>query len=81
METKNWIKKNWKALLGSAIPASIIIVEAIVLSKVKSENKKLQDENLELRGQITAGERENRRLSRENGNLNYQLGKLVAKRN
>lgn len=36
------------------------------------ENKRLEGENRELRN-------ENKRLGKENGNLNYQLGKEVAK--
>jgi septal ring factor EnvC (AmiA/AmiB activator) len=45
------------------------------LGNLEKENQSLKGENADLRGQIRATEKENRRLGREIENSYYQLGK------
>ena len=83
-----WIKENpWTATTMATL-FTLSVVEGVMmlkaydrLGKLEKENQVLKSENLDFRGQIRANERENRRLGREIGNLNYQLGKSVASKN
>ena len=82
-----WFKTNWPCFLGFMVSTGISVYTIMQNEQLRKENRALNDrnkslekENNELSGQVKAGERENRRLSRENGNLNYQLGKAVAKK-
>lgn len=74
----SWFKKNWRILVEAAVIIADTTITWKLYGDLKKEIQKLQGENTDLRGQIYANERENRRLSRENGNLNFQLGKMVA---
>ncbi len=74
----SWFKKNWRTLAEAAVFITETAIAWKLYGDLEKENQKLQSENTDLRGQIYADERENRRLSRENGNLNFQLGKMVA---
>jgi hypothetical protein len=84
----DWIKENpWTATTMATL-FTLSVVEGVMmlkaydrLGKLEKENQVLKSENLDFRGQIRANERENRRLGRELGNLNYQLGKSVASKN
>ena len=84
----DWIKENPWTVTTMATLFTLSVVEGVMmlkaydrLGKLEKENQVLKSENLDFRGQIRANERENRRLGRELGNLNYQLGKSVASKN
>ena len=84
----SWIKENpWEVTAGLTL-FTLYIVEGVILlkanerlGKLEKDNQVLKNENADLRGQIHANEKENHRLGRELGNLNYQLGKSVASKN
>ena len=82
----DWVKDHSVEITSGFISICSIVVGAVMYQKVTREkkvlmkkNQELENENRELRGQVIAGEKENRRLNRENGNLNYQLGKMASK--
>ena len=84
----DWVRNHSVEIVSGVVSISSIVLSIVVCQRVKREgeilkkkNQELENENRELRGQIIAGEKENRRLNRENGNLNYQLGKMAAKQN
>ena len=78
----SWIKKNPVTIGVSLISLTLMGIEGYYLLRAKEnigdltkENQSLKGENADLRGQIRATEKENRRLGREIENSYYQLGK------
>ena len=83
---KQWLKKNWPSILVSGVSVMAVAYEYYLITELKrtndalvAENRDLERKSLDLAGQVRASERENRQLTREIGNLNYQLGKVVSK--
>ncbi len=84
METEE--KKKKKVVPFIVAITGILLLGGIGLWKM-NENRKLQrkldsagTENERLRGEVRGLEKQNRRLSHENNNLNYQLGKVVGRK-
>ena len=78
----SWVKDNRMTVGVSVISLIGMIAEGYYLLKanetlgnLKKENQSLKSENADLRGQIHATEKENRRLGKEIENSYYQLGK------
>jgi hypothetical protein len=83
----SWVKDNRMTVGVGLISLVGIIAEGYYLLKaneklgnLEKENQSLKGENADLRGQIHATEKENRRLSHELNNTYYQLGKKEANR-
>ena len=83
----SWMKENSVTVGVSLISLTLMGIEGYYLLKAKEdvgnltkENQSLKGENADLRGQIHATEKENRRLSNELNNTYYQLGKKEANR-
>ena len=81
----SWIKENSMTVGISLISLTLMGIEGYYLLRAKEdvgnltkENQSLKGENSELRGQIHATEKENRRLSHELNNAWYQNGKERA---
>ena len=81
----SWIKENSMTVGVSLISLTLMGIEGYYLLRAKEnigdlskENQSLKGENADLRGQIHATEKENRRLSHELNNTYYQLGKKEA---
>ena len=78
----SWIKKNPVTVGVSLISLTLMGIEVLSAKKkigdLSKENQSLKGENADLRGQIHATEKENRRLSHELNNTYYQLGKKEA---
>jgi FtsZ-binding cell division protein ZapB len=81
----SWIKENPMTVGVSLISLTLMGIEGYYLLRAKEdvgnltkENQSLKGENADLRGQIHATEKENRRLSHELNNTYYQLGKKEA---
>ena len=81
----SWMKENSVTVGVSLISLTLMGIEGYYLLRAKEnigdltkENQSLKGENAELRGQIHATEKENRRLSHELNNTYYQLGKKEA---
>lgn len=81
----SWIKKNPVTVGVILISLTLMGIEGYYLLRAKEcigdllkENQSLKGENADLRGQIHATEKENRRLSHELNNTYYQLGKEKA---
>ena len=81
----SWMKENSVTVGVSLISLTLMGIEGYYLLRAKEsigdltkENQSLKGENADLRGQIHATEKENRRLSRELNNTYYQLGKKEA---
>ena len=81
----SWMKENSVTVGVSLISLTLMGIEGYYLLRAKEnmgnltkENRSLKGENAELRGQIRATEKENRRLSNELNNTYYQLGKKEA---
>lgn len=77
-----WLKENHVLVETALLSLISLTVEGYFLLETKKrcknlteENLNLKNENTELRGQIRAVERENRKLGREVENSYYQLGK------
>ena len=84
---KSWIRENYVTIGVSLISLTLMGIEGYCLLRTKEtlgnlekENQSLKDENADLRGQVHATERENRRLSHELNNAWYQNGKDRANR-
>jgi cell shape-determining protein MreC len=80
-----WIKENRITIGVSLISLTLMGIEGYYLLKtneklgnLEKENQALKGENADLKGQIHATEKENRRLSHELNNTYYQLGKEKA---
>ena len=80
-----WIKENpWTAATEVTLFTLSIVEMGMMLKandrigKLEKENQSLKGENSDLRGQIHATEKENRRLSHELNNAWYQNGKERA---
>lgn len=78
----SWIKENPVTVGVSLISLTLVGIEGYYLVKtnreignLKEDNQALMNENTDLRGQLRATERENRKLGREIENSYYQLGK------
>ena len=83
----SWMKENSVTIGVSLISLTLMGIEGYYLLRAKEdvgnltkENQSLKGENADLRGQIHATEKENRRLSHELNNTYYQLGKKEANR-
>ena len=81
----SWMKENSVTVGVSLISLTLMGIEGYYLLRAKEdvgnltkENQSLKGENADLRGQIHATEKENRRLSHELNNTYYQLGKEKA---
>lgn len=78
----SWIKKNPVTIGVSLISLTLMGIELLRakenIGNLTKENQSLKGENTDLRGQIHATEKENRRLSHELNNTYYQLGKEKA---
>ena len=81
----SWIKENSVTVGVSLISLTLMGIEGYYLLRankcigdLKKDNQTLKGENADLKGQIHATERENRRLSHELNNTYYQLGKEKA---
>ena len=78
----SWIKENSVTVGVSLISLTLMGIEVLSAKKkigdLSKENQSLKGENADLRGQIHATEKENRRLSHELNNTYYQLGKKEA---
>lgn len=83
----SWIKENRMTIGVSLISLTLMGIEGYYLLRAKEdignltkENQSLKGENADLKGQIHATEKENRRLSHELNNAWYQNGKERASR-
>lgn len=81
----SWVKQNpWTCVVTGTLALLSVAEGVLVLNAnerikdLENKNQSLEKENLDLIGQVRECEKVNRQLSRENGNLNYQLGKMVA---
>jgi FtsZ-binding cell division protein ZapB len=81
----SWIKENRVAVGVGLLSLTLMGLEGYYLLRankcignLKKDNQTLKGENADLRGQIHATEKENRRLSHELNNTYYQLGKEKA---
>ena len=81
----SWIKENRVVFGVSLISLTLMGIEGYQLLRTNKEignltkeNQSLKGENADLKGQIHATEKENRRLSHELNNTYYQLGKEKA---
>ena len=81
----SWIKENSMTVGVGVLSLTLMGIEGYYLLKeneklgnLEKENQSLKSENAELRGQIHATEKENRRLSHELNNAWYQNGKERA---
>jgi hypothetical protein len=78
----SWVKDNRMtvgvgliSLVGMMAEGYYLLKANEKLGNLEKENQSLKGENADLRGQIHATEKENRRLGREIENSYYQLGK------
>jgi hypothetical protein len=78
----SWVKENRMtvgvgliSLVGMMAEGYYLLKANEKLGNLEKENQSLKGENADLRGQIHATEKENRRLGREIENSYYQLGK------
>ena len=78
----SWVKENRMtvgvgliSLVGMMAEGYYLLKANETLGNLERENQSLKGENADLRGQIHATEKENRRLGREIENSYYQLGK------
>ena len=78
----SWVKDNRMtvgvgliSLIGMMVEGYYLLKANEKLGNLEKENQSLKGENADLRGQIHATEKENRRLGREIENSYYQLGK------
>jgi len=78
----SWVKENRMtvgvgliSLVGMMAEGYYLLKANEKLGNLEKENQSLKGENADLRGQIRATEKENRRLGREIENSYYQLGK------
>ncbi len=78
----SWVKDNRMtvgvgliSLVGMMAEGYYLLKANEKLGNLEKENQSLKGENADLRGQIHATEKENRRLGKEIENSYYQLGK------
>lgn len=80
-----WVKENPLTVATEITLLALSIAEGYLMLKenervgnLGKDNRRLEGENADLKGQLKAVEKENRHLSHELNNLCYQLGKKEA---